>query len=101
MSRSWWQTSLVDSDIKPQPIITVYTKPDCVQCDMTKKWLDGHGFKDAYAVADILEIANLAAAKSIGLLSAPVVLVSVDGVPGNEEMWAGFQPAQLQKHLAA
>lgn len=78
--------------------VTVYTKPDCGQCDMTKKWLDKQGVD--YNVESILDDDNLAAAKSLGLTSAPVVMVGADG-HDPEAYWAGFRPDLLGKHLGA
>lgn len=91
------------------PIVTVYTKPDCRQCDATKRWLNQHGiaFDPINLEADIEphgKGSNLAAVKALGYMSAPVVVASLDGIPGNEIHWSGFNPielARLQKKAAA
>lgn len=68
--------------------VRVYTKPDCRQCDMTKRLLDGEGV--SYVVEDLTDAGNLAAAKALGHTSAPVVVVG-------EESWAGFQPDRIKE----
>lgn len=80
------------------PIITVYSKPNCVQCTQTKNYLDRAGL--AYDVEDIRDEGNLAAAKALGHTSAPVVMVTTD--EGTTD-WSGFRPdllAQLGKVAA-
>lgn len=68
--------------------ITVYEKDDCTACTNTKRKLDRAGL--TYEVADLMEPNNLAAAKSLGHLSAPVV------VAGNEH-WSGFRPDKIDE----
>lgn len=66
---------------------TVYTKPACVQCDMTKRYLDKAGVP--YDTVDITEDSNaLEMILEMGFQSAPVVMSDA----GN---WAGFQPDKL------
>ena len=66
---------------------TVYTNPNCVQCDMTKKLLDRNG--TAYEVVDLSEDREaFEMVKSLGFTSAPVVITDTD-------KWAGFKPALL------
>ena len=66
---------------------TVYTKPSCVQCDMTKRYLDKAGVE--YDTIDITEdSAALDMILGMGFQSAPVVISDA----GN---WAGFQPDKL------
>lgn len=66
----------------------VYTKPQCVQCDMTKRLMDRIGVE--YTTIDISknpeELEKLIA---MGYRSAPVVVAS------NGESWAGFQPDKI------
>lgn len=69
--------------------ITVYTKPSCVQCDQTKRFLDKS--KIDYLTVDITE--NQEAFDkiiSMGFKSAPVVITDNDS-------WAGFNPSKLAK----
>lgn len=68
--------------------ITVYSKPDCIQCRLTKRWLDQRGI--AFVEADLLEPGNLEAARSLGVMSAPVVAAG-------SEVWGGFDPQRLAK----
>ena len=71
---------------------TVYTKPACVQCDMTKRYLDKAGV--AYETVDITENPDaLDMILNMGFSSAPVVM-------SPEGSWAGFQPDKLSQ-LAA
>jgi glutaredoxin-like protein NrdH len=69
-------------------MITVYTKPACVQCNATYKALDKHGVE--YDVVDIT--ANPDArdyVMALGYLQAPVV------VAGGEH-WSGFRPDRIK-----
>ena len=66
---------------------TVYTKPSCVQCDMTKRYMDKNGIP--YTTVDITQ--DQAAFDMIigmGFSSAPVVI-------SGELSWAGFQPDKI------
>lgn len=67
--------------------VRVYTKPDCRQCVLTKTLLAAEGVE--FVEESILEPDNLAAAKAMGLMSAPVVVA--DG-----EQWAGFRPEKIK-----
>ena len=67
--------------------VTVYTKPACVQCDMTKKMIDKNNIE--YSTVDITEdISAFEMIKSMGFMSAPVVITDTDS-------WAGFQPDKI------
>lgn len=77
--------------------VTVYTKPDCRQCDATKRWLDERGID--YKVEDAMDEGNLLAIKSLGLAAAPVVIVSDGEDLANDVYWAGFQPERLAAAL--
>ena len=66
---------------------TVYTKPNCVQCDMTKRYMDKHGIE--YTTVDITQDRDaFDMIVGMGFSSAPVV-VSQKG------SWAGFQPDRI------
>jgi glutaredoxin-like protein NrdH len=68
-------------------MVTVYTKPNCIQCTQTKKALTKKGI--SYKIIDVTE--NLEAYNkvvSMGFKSAPVVVT-------NNEAWAGFQPDKI------
>lgn len=73
------------------PVITatvlVLSKPSCVQCNATYRELDKHGLdyevRDMSVDPDLLEYA-----KSLGYLSAPVVIIEGDH-------WSGFRPDKI------
>jgi len=66
---------------------TVYTKPSCVQCDMTKRMLDNLGIN--YDTVDITEDeAALEMILGMGFKSAPVVITDTDS-------WSGFNPEKI------
>lgn len=65
--------------------ITVYTKPDCVQCNATYRALNAVGI--TYETVDLTESAtSLEHVKALGYLQAPVVITD-DGTH-----WSGFRP---------
>lgn len=66
---------------------TVYVKPSCVQCDMTKRYLNKIGVE--YNTVDITKDAEaLDKILDMGFQAAPVVITENDS-------WAGFQPDKL------
>ncbi|AMA69113.1 TPA: redoxin NrdH [Streptococcus pyogenes] len=70
-------------------MITVYSKNNCMQCKMTKKFLEQHG-------ANFQEInidehpEKVDYVKSLGFTSAPVI--ETDNL-----VFSGFQPAKLKE----
>lgn len=65
----------------------VYTKPSCVQCDMTKRYMDKNGI--SYDTVDITQDSEaLEMILSMGFSSAPVVI-------SDKGSWAGFQPDKI------
>lgn len=69
--------------------ITVYSKPDCVQCKMTYRALDSAGI--AFTVIDMMEDADaLARVKALGFMAAPVVVTEADA-------WGGFRPDKIKE----
>jgi glutaredoxin-like protein NrdH len=73
-------------------MITVYTKPSCVQCDATKRMMDK--LKIEYSTVDITvdaEAFDMIVSK--GFKSAPVVIT-------DDDSWAGFNPDKISE-LAA
>lgn len=67
--------------------VTVYTKPSCVQCNMTYRALDKNGIE--YNTVDITEdAAALELIKGMGYMQAPVVVAG-------EDHWSGFQPDKI------
>lgn len=70
--------------------VTVYTKPSCVQCDMTKRLLERMRVK--HTTVDVTADPDAHAyVTGLGYQSAPVVVVG-DGV----DHWAGFKPDRLR-----
>lgn len=68
--------------------ITVYTKPDCVQCNATYKALDKAGI--SYAIVDIsVDEAAREYVMALGFSSAPVVVTESDS-------WSGFRPDRIK-----
>nr|WP_282922355.1 glutaredoxin-like protein NrdH [Mobiluncus sp. Marseille-Q7826] len=73
--------------------ITLYTKPNCVQCNATKRALDKQGLD--YETVDLTEDVNaLDHIKSLGFQQAPVVFAGDDA-------WSGFRPDKIKALAAA
>lgn len=87
------------------PQVTVYTQPECVQCDRTKKWLDDPkrgNLEGKYQVVDLAEDPQaLAAVKALGYMAAPVVIVGNPGANDDETHWYGFRPDMLAQFCKA
>jgi glutaredoxin-like protein NrdH len=67
--------------------VTVYTKPNCVQCDATKRTMDKLGIK--YATVDITQDSvayDMILSK--GFQAAPVVIT-------DDDAWSGFNPDKI------
>ncbi len=73
--------------------ITVYSKPNCQACDLTKMWLDNNdlsytainAYEDEKAMAEIQEN---------GFMSFPVVTVG-----SFDNAWTGFEIDRLEELL--
>ena len=75
--------------------ITVYTKPQCVQCGATIRALDKAGVD--YELVDITTDTDARDyVMALGYLQAPVVVAGTDH-------WAGFRPDRIKNlaHAAA
>lgn len=73
--------------------ITVFSKPNCVQCTATYRALDKHGLD--YTIVDLSTDAEaLDSVKALGYQQAPVVLAGGDH-------WAGFRPDKIKALLSA
>jgi glutaredoxin-like protein NrdH len=71
---------------------TIYTKPNCVQCEATKRYFDNKGV--AYTTVDITQDADaLDRLIAEGFKAAPVVNIDT-------HWWSGFQPDLIDKHIA-
>lgn len=69
--------------------ITVYSKPNCVQCDATYRALNKNGLD--YEVIDITQDPEaLATVKALGYQQAPVVFAAGDH-------WSGFRPDKIKE----
>lgn len=74
-------------------IITVYTKPACVQCNATYKALDKNGLD--YTVVDITTNEQARDyVMGLGYLQAPVVVAG-------DDHWSGFRPDRIKALVAA
>lgn len=69
-------------------MVTVYEKDKCTACTNTKRKLEDVGLP--YETADLMEPMNLAAAKALRHMSAPVVVVGDDS-------WSGFRPDKIDE----
>ncbi|HFI0635156.1 TPA: glutaredoxin-like protein NrdH [Streptococcus suis] len=69
-------------------MVTIYSKNDCVQCKMSKKFLDQHNV--AYTEINLDEQPEyIEHVKGLGFSSAPVIETEND-------VFSGFQPAKLK-----
>lgn len=67
--------------------ITVYSKPNCVQCTWTYRSLDQAGL--AYTPVDLTKDAQaMERVRELGYLQAPVVVIG-------ETHWSGFRPDRI------
>ena len=69
-------------------MVTVYTKPACVQCNATYKALDKQGIE--YEIIDIsMDDEAREYVMALGYLQAPVVVAGSDH-------WSGFRPDRIK-----
>lgn len=69
-------------------MLTVYTKPQCVQCTATKRALDSAGID--YELKDVSEDGDaLLTIKELGYLQVPVVVTALG------DHWSGFRPDNI------
>ena len=77
--------------------ITVYSTPKCVQCKLTKTWLDDNGIPfDAVDLPSAPESVQ-EAVMALGYQRAPVVIVNDNGDTQDEKHWYGFRPDLLEE----
>lgn len=68
-------------------MITVYSKPACVQCTATTRELDRKGI--SYKYIDLTEDESaMDTVKDLGYMQAPVVVAG-------EDHWSGFRPDKI------
>jgi glutaredoxin-like protein NrdH len=73
-------------------MITVYTKPACVQCEQTKKLLTKNGLE--FETVDItVDTAAFDKVVALGFQAAPVVIT-------DDDAWAGFNPGKINGLVA-
>lgn len=78
-------------------MLTVYSKPRCVQCEMTKIWLTKN--KIPFETVDIeANPGALELLRHYGWSSLPVVAVD-DELSDESKVWAGFQIDKLEALL--
>lgn len=70
--------------------VTVYSKPNCMQCNFTKKWLTEHDieFNTIDVTQDDLSLSFIK--DQLGYQAVPVIVTET-------EDWYGFQPDKLAK----
>lgn len=76
-------------------MMTVYSKPNCVQCTATYRALDGKGIEH-----QVIDLTTNAAALEyvmgeLGYSQAPVVVVD------EHDHWSGFRPDKIAQHVAS
>lgn len=85
-----------------KPVLTLYGKPVCVQCDATKRTLAGKPGETPveYTYVDITEDddAYEYVTNYLGYKQAPVAVVDYGN--GVESHWSGFRPDKLSGFVA-
>ena len=78
-------------------MLTVYSKPNCIQCEMTKMWLNQNKIPydtvDTEANPEALELLS-----HYGWQTLPVVAID-DEISDNSKSWSGFQIDKLEALL--
>ena len=78
-------------------MLTVYSKPSCMQCEMTKMWLNQNKIPfetvDTGAIPEALELL-----RHYGWQTLPVVAID-DEISDNSKTWSGFQIDKLEALL--
>lgn len=80
-----------------EPLVTVYSKSACMQCEMTKRAFDKAGVE--YRVVDITSSPDVLEwiTEDLGYRAAPVVFVD-DG--SGQSHWSGFSPDKVKSAAA-
>lgn len=80
-------------------MLTVFTKPACVQCNATYRALDKKGL--SYNSVDISQDAGaLERLKALGFMQAPVV-AEYDAEGNVIDSWSGFRPDKIEEKAQA
>ena len=78
-------------------MITVYSKPKCMQCEMTKMWLTQN--KIPFETVDTeVNPESLELLSHYGWQTLPVVAID-DEISDNSKSWSGFQIDKLEALL--
>ena len=78
-------------------MLTVYSKPSCMQCEMTKMWLNQN--KIPFEVVDTgANPGSLELLRHYGWQTLPVVAID-DELSDKTKAWAGFQIDKLEALL--
>ncbi len=68
-------------------VVTVYSKPSCVQCTATYRALDQKGVN--YEIVDLTQDQSaFDTVRNLGYMQVPVVVAG-------EDHWSGFQPDRI------
>ena len=81
-----------------KPMVIVYGRPNCPQCDMTVKYLDRHDTGFTYINIEHDEDAYDYVTKTLGFRQAPAVVALYPN--GSEQSWSGFRPDRLQGYVS-
>lgn len=76
---------------------TVYSKPQCVQCDATYRALDKKG--GDYIVEDAYSTKGMAIAQENGFMSAPIVVVTSKDTGETLAQWSGYSPDKINAYF--
>lgn len=78
-----------------KPVVTVFSKPDCVQCEFTKRHLENRGV--ASRIIDVSTSPDAAEfLRREGFASLPVVFPADKSIAP----WAGFRPSLIDGLVA-
>lgn len=68
--------------------VTIYTLPNCVQCESTKRLMTKLGIE--YSVVDLTTVPDkVAEFRELGLTAAPIVTTDI-------KIWSGFRHGKIQ-----
>ena len=74
--------------------VTVYSKPDCVNCVLTKNWLVGNDTDfESIDIFESEEAMNYVS-QDLGFMGVPVTVIE------GQEPFNGFRPDLLEKYLS-
>ena len=91
VTKAWIRTiSFGSNGVVSMEEVTIYTKPGCMQCKLSKRRMDAKGVK--YNAIDVSEHPEfIEQLKTFGYQSLPVTKV------GESLMWQGFRPNMIDK----